>query len=47
MVPTFNSFTMQQKLPNAELVIYPSSSHGAIFQYASYFAQHALAFLSS
>jgi pimeloyl-ACP methyl ester carboxylesterase len=47
MVPTFNSFTMQQKLPNAELIIYPNSSHGAIFQYASYFAQHVQAFLSS
>ncbi|KAK4119798.1 alpha/beta-hydrolase [Parathielavia appendiculata] len=35
------------QLPNAELLIYPNSSHGAIFQYASYFVQHALAFLSS
>ena len=46
MVPTFNSFTMQQKLPNAQLIIYPNSSHGGIFQYASYFAQQVLAFLS-
>jgi pimeloyl-ACP methyl ester carboxylesterase len=47
MVPTFNSFTMQQKLPNAQLIIYPNSGHGGIFQYASYFAQQALAFLST
>ncbi|EAQ91800.1 hypothetical protein CHGG_00035 [Chaetomium globosum CBS 148.51] len=34
------------KLPNAQLIIYPNSSHGGIFQYASYFAQQVLAFLS-
>ncbi|KAL2126155.1 hypothetical protein VTI74DRAFT_1586 [Chaetomium olivicolor] len=47
MVPTANSFTLQQKLPNAELVIYPNSSHGGIFQYAERFAQHALSFLAA
>ncbi|KAJ4286362.1 hypothetical protein N0V88_008068 [Collariella sp. IMI 366227] len=31
MVPTANSLTLQQKLPNAELVIYPNSSPGGIF----------------
>ena len=33
MVPTINSFILQQKLPNAELVLFPDSGHGAIFQY--------------
>ncbi|KAK4096389.1 alpha/beta-hydrolase [Parathielavia hyrcaniae] len=47
MTPTVNSWVIQQRLPNAELLIYPNSGHGAIFQYASYFAPHALAFLSS
>ncbi len=30
MVPTPNSFLMAQKIPNAELVIYPDSGHGAL-----------------
>lgn len=42
MAPISNSFTMQQKLPNAQLIIYLNSSHGGIVQDASYFAQHAL-----
>lgn len=47
MVPTFNSYTMQQRLPNAQLIIYPNSGHGAIFQYSTHFAQQVLTFLSS
>ena len=33
MVPTINSFILQQKLPNAELILLPDSGHGAIFQF--------------
>lgn len=31
MVPTINSFILQQNIPNASLIIYPDSGHGAIF----------------
>jgi pimeloyl-ACP methyl ester carboxylesterase len=43
---TVNDFTLQQNLPNAELVIYPDSSHGAIYQYPQQFLKHANLFLS-
>ncbi|KAK3990698.1 alpha/beta-hydrolase [Cladorrhinum sp. PSN332] len=47
MTPTANSFTVQQKLPNAQLIVYPNSGHGAIFQYATQFAKDALLFLGA
>ncbi|MFF0015400.1 alpha/beta fold hydrolase [Streptomyces sp. NPDC005374] len=33
MVPTPNSYDMDRRLPNSELVIYPDGGHGGIFQY--------------
>lgn len=45
MVPTRNSFTLQQHMPNAKLLIYPNSGHGALFQYADDFVAQANAFL--
>src|SRR5215471_5983996 len=45
MVPTINSFILQQRIPNATLVIYPDSGHGAIFQYPELFVSHARLFL--
>jgi|SRR5882672_4496616 len=33
MVPTINSFILQQELPNAQLILYPDSGHAAVFQY--------------
>lgn len=45
MVPTINSFIMSQRLPNAELVIYPDSGHGFLFQYAEIFAARVNEFL--
>ncbi|WP_028803964.1 alpha/beta fold hydrolase [Streptomyces sp. 142MFCol3.1] len=33
MVPTPNSFLMTQKIPNAQLILYPDSGHGSLFQY--------------
>jgi pimeloyl-ACP methyl ester carboxylesterase len=45
MVPTQNSFTLQQHIPNAKLLIYPNSGHGALFQYADDFVNQANAFL--
>ena len=45
MVPTINSFVLQQNIPNASLIIYPDSGHGAIFQYPDLFVSHARLFL--
>jgi pimeloyl-ACP methyl ester carboxylesterase len=45
MVPTINSFTMAQLLPNAQLIVYPDSGHGFLFQYPDLFVDHALRFL--
>jgi pimeloyl-ACP methyl ester carboxylesterase len=47
MVPTVNSFTLQQHLPNAELVLYPDSGHGAIFQFPQRFVRDARQFLDA
>ncbi len=33
MVPTVNSYLLAQHIPNAELIIYPDSGHGSLFQY--------------
>jgi pimeloyl-ACP methyl ester carboxylesterase len=45
MVPTVNAFILQQRLPNAELIIYPDSGHGSIFQFPELFVRHAAPFL--
>jgi pimeloyl-ACP methyl ester carboxylesterase len=47
MVPTPNAFLMAQKLPNAQLIVYPNSGHGALFQYYQTFSAHVLQFLKS
>jgi pimeloyl-ACP methyl ester carboxylesterase len=47
MVPSINSYTLAQVIPNAQLILYPDSGHGAIFQYAKLFAEHANLFLGS
>jgi len=45
MVPTGNSYYLFHELPNARVVLYPDSGHGALFQYADLFVQEALALL--
>ncbi len=45
MVPTKNSFDLAQRLPNADLVVYPDAGHGGIFQFHDQFVIKALAFL--
>jgi pimeloyl-ACP methyl ester carboxylesterase len=47
MIPTVNAFTLQQHIPNAQLIIYPDSGHGSHFQYPELFLQHARLFLDS
>ena len=46
IIPTMHSLTLQQHLPNAELVIYPDSNHGSIYQYPERFVAHAEQFLA-
>jgi pimeloyl-ACP methyl ester carboxylesterase len=41
MVPTINSFTLSQYIPDAQLIVYPDSGHGAHFQYPELFVAHS------
>ncbi len=45
VIPTINSYILQQFLPNAELILYPDAGHGAHFQYPGLFVRHARIFL--
>jgi pimeloyl-ACP methyl ester carboxylesterase len=45
-IPTVNSFIMQQNMPNAQLIIYPDSNHGAHHMYPELFVRHVSMFLS-
>ena len=47
MVPTINSFTLSQHIPNAQLIVYPDSGHGALFQYPELFVAHTELFLGA
>jgi pimeloyl-ACP methyl ester carboxylesterase len=45
MVASAKSTELARALPNAELVLYPDSGHGGIFQYHQQFVSTALEFL--
>jgi pimeloyl-ACP methyl ester carboxylesterase len=47
MLPTINAYNLSQHIPNAQLVIYPKSGHGALFQYPMLFVQHTKLFLDA
>jgi len=47
IIPTINGFTLQQHLPNAQLIIYPDSSHAPFYQYPELFLAHAALFLDA
>ena len=47
VVPTVNSYILQQNLPNAELVLFPDSNHGSHFQFTERFNRYATDFLDS
>ncbi|RAS77289.1 alpha/beta fold hydrolase [Priestia endophytica] len=46
MVPTKNSYILAEKLPNAQLIIYPDSGHGHLFQFPELFADNVNSFLN-
>ncbi len=46
MVPSVLSEDLHRRIPNSELVIYPDSGHGGIFQYHEQFAPVAVRFLT-
>jgi pimeloyl-ACP methyl ester carboxylesterase len=47
VVPPINAFILVEHLPDAQLIMYPDSSHGAQFQHAEVFLKHAKVFLSA
>ena len=44
IIPTVNAIRLAQRLPNAQLILYPDSGHGFLFQYHTLFGQHARSF---
>jgi len=47
MIPVTNSYFLGEHLPNAMLLTYPDSGHGALFQFHDAFVRQAEAFLAS
>jgi hypothetical protein len=47
MLPTINSYLLAPHLPAAQLIVYPDSGHGALFQYPGLFAAPRLRFLDT
>ena len=47
MQPTINSYLLAQHIPDAQLIIYPDSGHGAPFQYPHLFVDHVARFLDT
>src|SRR3982075_50011 len=46
IMPTINSFIIEQNIPNAQLIIYPDSNHGSQVQYPPLFVRPTSLFLS-
>jgi pimeloyl-ACP methyl ester carboxylesterase len=47
IVPTVNSYVLQQNLPNAQLILYPDANHGSFYQYPKLFVSQASEFLDA
>jgi pimeloyl-ACP methyl ester carboxylesterase len=45
VVPTINSYILQQNLPSAELILVPDSNHGSHFQFQESFIEHVSSFI--
>jgi pimeloyl-ACP methyl ester carboxylesterase len=47
VVPPINAFILAKHLPDAQLIMYPDSNHGAQYQHAEVFLKHARLFLGA
>jgi pimeloyl-ACP methyl ester carboxylesterase len=47
MLPADNAYAMFKALSNAQLILYPDSSHGALFQYSELFVGEVRTFLNA
>ena len=47
IIPTSQSYVLQQNLPNAQLVVYPDANHGSFYQYPELFVAEATRFLDA
>jgi pimeloyl-ACP methyl ester carboxylesterase len=47
MLPAINAYAMFKELSNAQLVLYPDSGHGALFQHHATFVSHVQTFLEA
>lgn len=47
MLPAGNAYAMFKELSNAQLVLYPDSGHGALFQHHEIFVNHVRTFLET
>jgi pimeloyl-ACP methyl ester carboxylesterase len=45
MIPAYNSYVLAQRLPDAQLVLYPNAGHAFLFQHARAFSLQVLQFL--
>jgi pimeloyl-ACP methyl ester carboxylesterase len=46
VVTPINAFILAEHLPNAQLIMYPDSNHGAQYQHRKAFLEHVEIFLS-
>jgi pimeloyl-ACP methyl ester carboxylesterase len=47
MVPISNSYDLNKRISNSEIIVYKDSGHGGIFQYSESFVKSALKFLEN